>query len=70
MEIQIEVPNKQAAQNFANWFRKVGFDSFTNSKYNKLDPKNTDALITCLATDEKMTTYSSNEFAGWFIELQ
>ena len=70
MEIQIEVPNEQAVKNFAKWFRKEGFDLFTKSKYNKLEPKNTDAYVTCLATDEKMTTHGSDEISGWFIELQ
>lgn len=68
MEIQIEVPNKKAVQNFAAWFRKEGFDLFINSKYNKLISENTDSHITCLATDEKLIDY--NAFAGQFFELQ
>lgn len=68
MEIQIEVPNKKASENFANWFRKEGFELFTKSKFNKLDAKNTDCYITCLATDEKLTSF--NEYAGVYFDIQ
>lgn len=70
MEIQIEVPNVQAAKNFAKWFEKEGFKLFMKSKFNKLDPKNTDAQITCLSSCEDLTTHSSNECVGKFIQLE
>ena len=66
MQIEIEVPNKKAAKNFAAWFRKEGFDLFTKSKFNKLNRNNTDAYITCFATDEELTQYGG-EYAGQFI---
>lgn len=68
MIIEIEMPNKKAVENFAKWFNEKGFDLFSNSKYNKLDKKNTDSFITCLATCENLT--QDGEFAGKFIELQ
>ena len=70
METQIEMPNKKAVENFTKWFNEEGFDLFTKSKFNKLNSKNTDSYITCLATCENLTQGFSNEFAGKFIELQ
>ncbi len=69
MEIQIGMPDKEAVQNFVKWFKKEGFDLFTKSRFNKLDGKNSDSYITCLATDEKLST-GRNEYAGHFFELQ
>ena len=70
MEVQIELPNKDAVKNFSKWFRKEGFNLFTNSKYNKLESSNTDSFITCLATDEKLTMSNDGEYGGQFFELQ
>ena len=53
-EIQIRFSNEQALSNFVKWFNKQGFDLFTQSKFNKLIPDNTDSYVTCLSTDEKM----------------
>jgi len=52
--IQIQLVNRQAVLNFARWFKKVGFDEFSKSEFNKLNSKNTDTYITCLSEDEKM----------------
>lgn len=74
MEIQIGMPNKEAAQNFAKWFREEGFDLFTKSKFNKLKKGKEDSYITCLATDEKLTASVGNnwssEYAGQYFDLQ
>jgi hypothetical protein len=53
-QIQIDATTEQAVENFAQWFKKEGFDLFIKSKFNKLKPNNTDNFISCLATDEKM----------------
>ena len=69
MQIQIEVPDRTAAENFIKWFRKKGFDAFTKSKFNKLTSKSTDSYITCIATDEKLTD-GGNKYAGQYLDLQ
>jgi hypothetical protein len=69
MEIQIVVPDKQAAKNFSEWFRKEGFDAFTKSKHNDLK-KHGDSYITCLATDERLSNSRDNSYEGQFFEIQ
>ena len=70
MEIQIELPTKNAAKNFEKWFREEGFDLFTKSKFNKLKKSDQDSYVTCLSTDEHLQTIYSNDYAGHFFELQ
>lgn len=69
MQIEIETPNSIAAKNFAKWFSEEGFESFTKSRFNKLNPKNTDSYITCLATEETLKLYG-NEHAGFYFEIE
>ena len=69
MEIQIQMPTKNAVNNFTKWFEKEGFRSFIDSKYNKLKATNTDDYITCLSTVEDLTDYF-NKFKGKYIELE
>ena len=70
MSIEIEMPDKKSVRNFVNWFRKEGFQQFTNSKFNTLNKRNTDSYITCLATDDKLATLTSDEMVGHYFELQ
>jgi len=68
MKIRIDTPNKQAAKNFAKWFRNEGFELFIKSKHNKMKKNNPDCYITCLSTDEELLNL--NEYDGQYFELE
>ena len=56
-EIKIVFSDPNQLKAFVLWFKKKGFESFTKSQTDKINP------VTCMATDEKMDW-------GHFFELE
>lgn len=66
--IRIDLP-EQAAQNFAEWFRKEGLSRFMFSPHNHAPDADREMLITALAGDEELMNLKG-KITGHLFELE